>query len=727
MSAESLKYMSKKKAVAAIVVSLVIGLSGFSYGTYAFLTSLNPSGDGSQVHAPSISNCTITPGTAYKNTTLTVTPAGWVDAHGDEPQYLIRWIRNGVAIPGQVGNTLSPAFFNKTQHVIAEVTPFDGRFAGTAVNSSEIIIQNTPPTLTGVTVSPSNPTRQSTLQTAVYGWHDTDGDSGTVSYQWYRNGMLLGGETSATLNLAIVGAGVGNTLKVKVTPSDGTSNGQNVNSSEVTVHSVFPGGYYAPSFGGNEMFVAVNGSDVTGNGSQGNPYQSITQGITQANLMGKSKVIVGEGTYNESIDLVNGISVLGGYTEDFTMYNAEALRAVVRGSSQRWTIRGTSITSSTRLEGLIVYGPRVAIAGQNSYGIYLNDCDASLSISNCTVLGGGGGSGAYGSDATDGANGIAGNPGQIAIAFSGTNNNTGGLGGVFTGLGGEHINGGNGSTTLWGPQNAPQAPGTNGLGGGGGSGGIGGWNYFVYASGTIELPSSGYIDGKNGVNGMAGSSGACGLRSGTDQGTIISSEWQAYSGTTGGSGTNGYGGGGGGAGGCQVNQTGLGLLGASGGGGGSGGCGALGGGGGGGGGGAFCIFIYFSTSATSIPVLQANTLYLGQGGGGGGGGIGGAGGVGGVGAAGGMNQWIDSPRMLVGRGGAGGAGGDGGAGGGGGGGNGGGSYGIFSVNAVSPLYHNTNTIIIATGSAGVGGLGGYSAGQPGQSGFAGLISSYRYD
>ncbi|HME54172.1 MAG TPA: hypothetical protein VKM55_18245 [Candidatus Lokiarchaeia archaeon] len=725
MSNESARYISKKKAIAAIVVSLVIGISGFSFGTYQFLTAPPASSNNTQEHLPSITSCTITPASAYKNTTLTVTPSGWSDPNGYSPLYLITWYRNGKAIPNQVGNTLSAAFFNKTDHISAQVIPFDGKYAGTAMNASEITIEDSAPRIMSLAINPSNPNRQSQVGVNIYSWYDIDGDSMTVTYRWFKNGhKVVISNTSAWLFLPSIGASIGDQINVELTPFDGSVHGSAINSSAVKVQSLFPWGYYAPEYNDSDVFVAPNGTDVASYGTQTQPFKTISYGIEEAQVNGKTDVIVATGTYNETIELVNGINILGGYSSDFNLCSEQELRAVVRNGSQRWTINGSGITTPTRLDGLIIYGPPETSAGTDSYGIYLEDCDSHLLISNCTVLGGGAGSGAGGTTGQNGASGNAGAFGINVTAYAGTNSNAGGACGRLTGLGGEKLDGGNGSTTIWGPQFAPQAPGLTAAGGGA-CGGAGGYNYWYDSGGTITLPT-GWIDGKTGTNGGQGTNGFQGPRGGSASGIITSKEWHAYAGSNGGNGTNGYGGGGGGAGGCQVNQTGLGQLGGSGGGGGSGGAAGTCGGGGGGGGGAFCIFLYFTSSATSLPIIQGNMLYLGRGGCGGSGGIGGTGGLGGAGGGGGRNPYTKTPLMIVGKGGNGGIGGEGGAGGGGGGGCGGCSCGIFTVNAVSPSYGTSNSIITTTGQAGTGGHGGYSTGNAGQAGFDGFLQATHY-
>nr|MDO8087046.1 hypothetical protein [Candidatus Sigynarchaeum springense] len=711
---------SIKRATVALVIGMIIGISGFVYGTYAFVsTSMKPSQNQGQNTPPSLASSSITPASAYKTTTLTAVPSGVSDPDGDPVSYFYRWHANGLLIPGQQGNTLAPAYFVKGDTITATIIPYDGKQVGAGKNASTTIL-NSPPSLGYASVTPTNPDRSSTLQAYPNYYSDVDGDAPSAYYyRWFKNFNRIPGATASSYKLQ--GANYYDEFWVEMKPFDGTANGTAVNSSHVVVRWSFGGGYCEPAYNDSEVFVsAVSGIDAIGRGNQTDPCRTISYGIARAAATGKTRVIVAQGIYNESIDLVDGISVLGGYSQDFELLNVNELRAEVRATGQRWGLRGIGIVHPTRVEGLVIHGPMVAEQGASSYGIYLNDCNASLIISNCTVLGGCGGPGAMGVTGSDGLDGNAGANGVDASPYSGSGTNVGGSGGSSGGLG---IDGGAGGTANYSAYNVQQASGQAGQGTGNGLGGAGGMNFYYRSGGMIDMPA-GPIDGFMGLNGADGSDGSGGSRAGSAQGTVVAGEWYAGAGGAGNNGTNGAGGGGGGGGGCQFNEIGFGWIGGSGGGGGSGGCFGRGGGGGGGGGGAICIFILNST-ATSLPAINDCDLYLGRGGDGGTGGGGGGGGRGGGGGIGGISPGIALPEALVGRGGNGGNGGDGGGGGGGAGGNGGCSLGFLTYNAGSPSYEACNSITTSSAIAGTAGAGG--AGKvSGQSGHGGICQASLY-
>ncbi|MBN2149916.1 MAG: DUF1565 domain-containing protein, partial [Candidatus Lokiarchaeota archaeon] len=400
-----------RRATAAIVVALIIGASGFVYGTYAFVsTGLNPSqNQGAQNQPPSLAGCSITPGSANKTTTLVAVPAGASDPDGDDVTCFYRWYKNGLQITGQLGNALAPSNFVKGDVITVQAIPYDGNLAGTARNASTTIL-NSAPSLGYASISPANPTRTSTLQATPHSYSDADGDAPTYYYRWFRNGNRITG--ASAWSYVLQGAILYDEYWVEIKPSDGTANGTAANSSHAVIRWDFGGGYCAPSYNGTELFVSgASGVDAADRGNQTHPCQTITYGITQAVATGKARVIVAQGTYNESIDLADGKSVLGGYSQDFELFNVDELRAEVRATGQRWAVRGVAILHPTRVEGLVIHGPTVAIQGASSYGIYLDDCNASLVIANCTILGGSGGSGAVGAAGMDGQDGDAGTNG----------------------------------------------------------------------------------------------------------------------------------------------------------------------------------------------------------------------------------------------------------------------------------------------------------------------------
>jgi hypothetical protein len=121
--------------------------------------------------------------------------------------------------------------------VVCTATVDDGK-GGTSTATDTVVIANTAPVIDSVTLSPASVYTNDTI-TAAVATSDDDGDSVTVSYDWYVDGSLVSA-TSRTLD------GVGyfdkhEDVYVIVTPHDGTESGDALTSGSVTVSNTQPG------------------------------------------------------------------------------------------------------------------------------------------------------------------------------------------------------------------------------------------------------------------------------------------------------------------------------------------------------------------------------------------------------------------------------------------------------------------------------------------------------
>ncbi len=114
------------------------------------------------------------------------------------------------------------------------------------------------------------------------------------------------------------------------------------------------------------IFVSVvTGSDESGDGSQESPYATIAKGITEAASDG-SDVRVGKGMYtvSEAINIVEGVSLYGGYDESDWSRDVEANITEIMDSrtdgdptETMGTIIGeNTITSATIIDGFTIVG-----------------------------------------------------------------------------------------------------------------------------------------------------------------------------------------------------------------------------------------------------------------------------------------------------------------------------------------------------------------------------------
>ena len=179
--------------------------------------------------APTVTAVAIDPSAAVAGDTLTCT---WTfeDADGDSDQSTVNWTLNGET--AGVGSTLSTTLA-RDDMVTCTVTPNDGTDTGSP-SSASLTVSNSAPTVSTVTISPTNPSIDDALGCTWSGFSDPDGDSDSSSLAWTINGDSAG--TSEALASGYVG---GDTVTCTVTPSDGLTTGDVV-SDDVTIDNTPP-------------------------------------------------------------------------------------------------------------------------------------------------------------------------------------------------------------------------------------------------------------------------------------------------------------------------------------------------------------------------------------------------------------------------------------------------------------------------------------------------------
>jgi hypothetical protein len=473
------------------------------------------------------------------------------------------------------------------------------------------------------------------------------------------------------------------------------------------------------------ILVAPGGDDVFGCGMdlEAVPCATIQYAIERAQAGDRSQVFVQAGTYDGTVIMAGGISLVGGYDLEWRRGPASDVlhQVVIRGGwhepvSRYIGIRIPNLTEPVALYDLIVVGGdaegQVTRNGRSTYGIFV--ASSTLAMHGVSIESGDGAPGSRGTDGTDAAspNGIAdqdaGNGGPAdeygPTCDSSSRGERGERGTNTCGSDTWGGNGGRGGTMdedCSGIPDLSATPGETGVS----ATQVATGSYGYRGDGGVTCGIGRFGRAGRVQNGAAGSAGSGGARLGYD--------WWGDAGGSGGLGQDGGGGGGGGgSGGCDDGTD---SYGAGGGGGAAGGCRSPAAPTGGGGGGASIGIFSFN----STVVATGCSIVRGRGGAGAAGGTGGRGQSGGDGGAGGAGEG-DSE--------VGGAGGDGGHGGhGGGGGGGAGGYSIGVVRHGGTLEHDCTFTGGATGAGGAGGASAPSAplaerdGNPGAAGVAGMI------
>jgi hypothetical protein len=178
--------------------------------------------------APVVSTATLSSTSPAEGDTLTVTVAH-DDDDGDAVALDYAWYVDGSAVGTE--DRLDSTLFDKHQSIHVEVTPNDGLEDGLTVSSSSATAMNTPPEVTSLLLSPTEPYTDATITTSV-STTDADGDAVSLAYTWIVDGGATS-ETGSSLD-GLSWFDKHQQVTVRITPSDGEDDGS-VYTSSVTV------------------------------------------------------------------------------------------------------------------------------------------------------------------------------------------------------------------------------------------------------------------------------------------------------------------------------------------------------------------------------------------------------------------------------------------------------------------------------------------------------------
>ena len=201
----------------------VAGLTADNSGNYngdrwATATYQVPEAGAAPNTPPTASNLALGPSGATTNSQLTLSYT-YSDAENDpESGTTIDWFRDGVQITNS-GTTASSSLTAKHQEWYAVVTPSDGSDAGTSVTSNTLIIANTIPSLTSVSIEPSSPETGDDLSYSVAATDD-DLDPLTYETRWLLEGSVVS-ELDDSETVPSYATRIGENWSMEVRVSDG--------------------------------------------------------------------------------------------------------------------------------------------------------------------------------------------------------------------------------------------------------------------------------------------------------------------------------------------------------------------------------------------------------------------------------------------------------------------------------------------------------------------------
>lgn len=184
---------------------------------------------------PEVSGVTLSPDPGYESSTLSCDVTGAADPDGDDVDLDYSWTVDGSRASAATP-TLDGGSFSRGDSVSCTVTPTDGDDDGTALTSNTVTIENTLPSISSVSVSPTSITASTGASASYSGWSDADGDGQNVRYAWYIDGV------SSAVGNTLSGSWLtrGDVVYVEVTPYDSYGDGTPVASASYTVGNAAP-------------------------------------------------------------------------------------------------------------------------------------------------------------------------------------------------------------------------------------------------------------------------------------------------------------------------------------------------------------------------------------------------------------------------------------------------------------------------------------------------------
>jgi len=165
---------------------------------------------------PSIASVSVSPDPAYAGDTLSCSYSGFSDPDGGSDASTYAWDIDGVA--AGTSATLSGGFV-RGDTVTCTVTPSDGTETGTPV-SDGLVISNTAPELSDVSVSPSSGVTSDATLTCSATASDADSDTISTSYAWTNDSTSASLGSTASITLSSSTASDGDTITCSAIASD---------------------------------------------------------------------------------------------------------------------------------------------------------------------------------------------------------------------------------------------------------------------------------------------------------------------------------------------------------------------------------------------------------------------------------------------------------------------------------------------------------------------------
>ena len=212
--------------VSCLATPVADGLSGESGSSSLTITNAPPSGTGAAVTAD--------PAPATAKSVVTCVPEGWEDTDAcDTEGWTFEWYVNAEKLEGESKAVLSAGNYTKQSLILCVAFPSDGWEQGAPQQSGVLVIENTAPEVSSVSVSPIVG-KDSTEFTCVVDGEDPDDDPITWVFTWFVDGAAVPSLTGPTVT-GVPFSGVQAELSCTAQPFDAQTSGAAMPSSNTAV------------------------------------------------------------------------------------------------------------------------------------------------------------------------------------------------------------------------------------------------------------------------------------------------------------------------------------------------------------------------------------------------------------------------------------------------------------------------------------------------------------
>ena len=158
------------------------------------------------------------------------------DAGRNPLTFRYQWFVNGHRVDGETRPTLAPTLLKLGDKVEVEIVAADGQTSGKPYRTEPAIVGNTPPEVVKLSIEPTGSDRN-TMHALAEGV-DVDQDAIHYAYRWWRNGTLVAGGDTATLDTGAFSRG--DSITVEVIPRDAGGAGKSKLSEPVALGNNAP-------------------------------------------------------------------------------------------------------------------------------------------------------------------------------------------------------------------------------------------------------------------------------------------------------------------------------------------------------------------------------------------------------------------------------------------------------------------------------------------------------